>query len=104
MRTPVLAVACFLLGAAAGFLAASSGILSASPVEQSGQFEVLAGKEGVVHFPLPYAAPPNVVLEKVPQNETMVVECTPTSFKWKNQNPALNYASASIRWISKGVR
>jgi hypothetical protein len=73
---------------------------------QEGTFNTIAGKEGEVNFPIPYAAAPNVELSGPPSGAVIVAESRPTGFKWRNTpqtNPgAVN--SGSVSWKVKGVR
>ena len=67
--------------------------------EQTGSFE--SGAAGEVHFPSPYAYPPNVEL-KWRIGPIKVVETTPTGFKWADfSNPPQGEGGT---WTAKGIK
>jgi hypothetical protein len=73
--------------------------------EQEGSFNLAAGAEGQVNFPLPYKSPPNVTLDVSGFNKTIVSEATETGFKWKNlAKSGDSWNEGKTKWISKGVR
>jgi hypothetical protein len=75
-------------------------------LRQEGRFAPI-GKEGEVHFPFPYASPPNVELFAWNENRkrhvtwATVGECTATGFKWRMgeviDNPRV------LDWVAKGI-
>jgi hypothetical protein len=72
------------------------------PFEQQGEFKAVAGEEGEVNFPLPYAVPPNVELSGNAADYIVIKECNPTGFKWKH---TFKYTPTSTTtWKAKGVR
>lgn len=71
--------------------------------EQSGSFQTVAGQEGVVHFPRPYRQAPNVELE-MGANKTVITECTPISFRWKNAGKDDIYNNAKVNWVARGLK
>jgi hypothetical protein len=72
--------------------------------EQKGPFRTVHGQQGVVHFPIPYRQAPNVTLKMSGWNKTIVTECTPAGFKWKNTGGDDQFNNESAEWIAKGVR
>jgi hypothetical protein len=80
----------------------------AKPVEsfeQEGSFNLVAGAEGQVNFPLPYKSPPNVTLDVGSFNKTIISEATETGFKWKNLAKGDDtFNAGKTKWTSKGIR
>jgi hypothetical protein len=74
------------------------------PFEQTGKFVTLAGKEGEVNFPIPYALAPNVELSGSQAGVVIIVQSRPTDFKWKNGGDNNFIHSGEVTWKSKGVR
>jgi len=73
--------------------------------EQSGRFNAIAGKEGLVRFPVPYQAVPNLELSHHPQlNKTFVTETKSWGFRWKNNGPDDLFNNGSIAWKARGMR
>ena len=56
-------------------------------LEQEGMFDSFPDQEGQVYFPYPFSSPPNVTLTRTSNPtvtvHTLLVEVTPTGFKWK---------------------
>ena len=74
---------------------------------QPGVFNTIAGTEGEVKFPIPYAAAPNVELTGQASFSVIIVESRPTGFKWKNvpQPPGPGVVnSGNVNWKAKGLR
>lgn len=70
------------------------------PFEQSGPFDG-AGGQGEVHFPVPFASPPNVKLDYLGRT-TVVVEVKPTGFKWRDVGAGSHAATGT--WTAKGIK
>jgi hypothetical protein len=81
---------------------APTPLLSATLFEQSGTFVPVAGEDGVVNFPLPYALPPNVEISGSGSSEVVVKEATVTGFKWKSAAKG-NYGYR-VTWTAKGIK
>lgn len=77
---------------------------AAEPVEQHGEFNLVAGQEGVVNFPTPFRLAPNVELEVGGFNKTLVSDCTATGFKWKNTAKDDMWNSGKTKWVARGVK
>lgn len=91
-------------GFAAGFGAAPL-FLAEGTIQQTGTFRVVAGQEGVVNFPLAYRShPPNVQLDVSGYNRTVVTECTPTGFRWKNVGSDDIFNNTQVNWTARGER
>lgn len=72
--------------------------------EQADEFYSQIGQGAVVHFPIPYASAPSVVLSGGNNHrDTVIVECTATGFKWKNIAKDRNGWSGDVRWKARGV-
>jgi len=69
--------------------------------EQTGTFFAPHGELGSAQFPIPYAVPPNVELTAV-SKVVIVIDCTPTGFRWKNTGSWAD--DTSVTWTAKGIR
>jgi hypothetical protein len=81
---------------------------SSKIVPQEGIFNTVAGQEAEVHFPSPYRTAPNVELEtgggfSQAYMQVIIVETTPTGFKWKNVGKDATKDSGHVKWKAKGV-
>jgi hypothetical protein len=76
------------------------------PFEQKGNFMSLYGQEAVVHFPVPYDSAPSVEFGGGPAaGNTLMVEATPTGFKWRNTSKEGGRGwEGSLTWTARGVR
>jgi hypothetical protein len=73
--------------------------------EQSGRFNVEAGKEGIVRFPQPFGSVPNLELSLSPSfNKTVVAETMSWGFRWKNTGPDNLFNNSSVPWKARGIR
>ena len=79
-----------------------AGTMSVFP--QDGTFNTIAGKEGEVNFPIPYAVAPNVELSGNQAGVVIIVECRPTGFKWKNGGDHNVTHSGTVTWKARGIR
>src|SRR5262249_1928143 len=69
---------------------------TAPPFQQTGTFTTpYFSREGVVHFPHPYATPPNVTL-----SSAMDVTAGPTGFRWSRPHTG----DSKVTWTARGVR
>ena len=76
------------------------------PIEQTGTFQSVLGKEGQEYFAFPYASPPQVTLTGH-NGTTIVAEATASGFKWKNEgmdNPFPGNNAGEVTWTAKGIR
>lgn len=71
--------------------------------QQTGKFNVIHGTEGMVGFPIPYATTPNVEVGGFRGHTVVVVEVTPTHFKWKNVGIDAFGNDGEAVWTSRGV-
>src|SRR5262249_26240545 len=92
-------------------LPTSRGGINLPLFKQDGSFTSLAGEQGEVNFPHPYASPPNIELTHpgggtAAQSVTTVVECKPTGFKWKNGSDpkGIDRRTGPVKWTAKGVK
>jgi hypothetical protein len=75
-------------------------------VEQKGWFSAVGMQQGEVFFAVPFAAPPNVQLKRYEYGDdsaeanTVVADCTPTGFKWKNTGKY----NGTLVWTARGLR
>jgi hypothetical protein len=88
---------------------ATKGAVVMKAYPQDGTFNAVAGQEGEVAFPIPYATAPNVELSPPFTNRGMpagifIVESRPTGFKWKNVSMGLLNDSGPLVWKAKGIR
>ena len=73
--------------------------------EQSGRFNAISGKDGLVRFPVPYSAVPNLELSLSPTfNKTVVTETMSWGFRWRNNGKDDLFNNSSISWKSRGRR
>lgn len=70
---------------------------------QKGTFNTVFGQESVVFFPIPYAAPPNVVFTRGYGASVIVAECTPHNFKWRNVAAARFGNEGDVDWTATGI-
>ena len=70
--------------------------------EQKGTFYTIVQQESVVPFPVPYATPPNVELSGV-RSYVVVVEVTPTQFRWRNVAKERFGNEGDVQWTARGV-
>jgi hypothetical protein len=96
-------------------LRAPPSALPPKTFEQTGTFEAVSGQEAPVQFPVAYASAPNVEVGVdaarypggvVVSVETVVVESTPTGFRWKAvpKDPSRKTVeSLSMKWKARGV-
>ncbi len=88
---------------------AAKGAVLMKTYPQDGSFNAVAGQEGEVAFPIPYATAPNVELSSpfanfgVPAG-VFIVESRPTGFKWKNVSKGTGNDSGPLVWKAKGIR
>jgi hypothetical protein len=88
---------------------AAKGAVVMKTFPQDGTFNAVAGQEGEVAFPIPYATAPNVELSSAFANfgvpaGVFIVESRPTGFKWKNVSKGLENDSRTLVWKAKGIR
>jgi hypothetical protein len=57
----------------------------------------------VVNFPAPYRQAPNVELQLGGFNKTVITECTPTCFKWKNTENDDIFNDTAATWVRRGL-
>jgi hypothetical protein len=84
-------------------LRAPASALPPRPFEQKGSFHTATGLESVVHFPIPYASPPEVELGGSRKHAVVVSECTAKSFKWKNFGTNPTFDNGDVTWTARGV-
>lgn len=76
-------------------------------LEQKGSFMTVGGQEGEVNFPYPYTTAPHVELSGSfnCHESTVIAECKPTGFKWKNVgDPKSGRTNGDVRWTAKGIK
>jgi hypothetical protein len=86
-------------------LRAPPSALPPKTFELQGKFQSVLGQEGVVNFEIPYSEPPHVELTGNYTTATVVAECTPNSFKWRNAaREKAAYVEGEVQWTAKGIR
>lgn len=71
--------------------------------EQKGSFYTIAGQEGPISFPVPYATIPKVELTSGYRYSTIITEVTATGFKWKNVMKERQGNEGDVSWASSGL-
>jgi hypothetical protein len=87
-------------------LRAPPSALPPKTFQQQGRFFSQIGHESVVFFEVPYDSPPNVELSGVFSSHanTVILEITEKSFKWKNTETAGGRNYGDVTWTAKGIR
>jgi hypothetical protein len=85
-------------------LRAPASALPPRTFEQKGSFKTTHGQQGPVNFPIPYRQAPNVILNVSGFNKTVITECTPGGFKWKNTGADDIWNNVMVEWVASGIR
>jgi hypothetical protein len=78
--------------------------LPPKPFEQKGTFFSQYGQEAPVHFPVPFDSAPNIELAGPAHVNTVIVECTAASFKWRNTAKGITSGwEGDLTWTARGL-
>jgi hypothetical protein len=91
----------FAFGCMSLQLGGRNEVISTDPsvASQSGRVTIAAGDVVEVHYPVPYAYPPNLQLEEE-WRHCRIVEQRPDSFRVKN----LGNSACEVAWKTRGVK